>query len=105
MDNTTRYMAMLGIGTIVFGISLFVLHIPVRTVIIFFIIGFPLVLLWLYVDTKSKQQTTLSTITKQVCICQICKHEEAKLCLERRCACCIMMKGNSVIGHSINPLQ
>ena len=105
MDNTTRYMAMLGIGTIVFGISLFVLHIPVRAVIIFFIIGLPLVMLWLYVDTKSKQQTTLSAITKQACVCQICKHEEAKLCLERRCACCIMMKGNSVIGHSINPVQ
>jgi hypothetical protein len=25
--------------------------------------------------------------------------------LEQKCACCIMMKGNNVIGHSINPLQ
>jgi hypothetical protein len=25
--------------------------------------------------------------------------------LQQKCACCIMRKGNDVIGHSINPLQ
>jgi hypothetical protein len=105
MDTTTRYIAILGMGTIVFGISLFILRIPIRTIAVFFILGLPLVMLWLYVDTKSKQQNKVTAINTQGCVCPICKHDQARLCLEKKCACCIMMKGNSVIGHSINPLQ
>ncbi|MFY9796242.1 MAG: hypothetical protein WB988_15000 [Candidatus Nitrosopolaris sp.] len=106
MDNTTRWISMLGIGTLCFGISLFVLRIPIRTIIVFFIIGVPLVALWLYVDAKSKQQKKMTTdITTQVCICSICKHEEAKSCFREKCACCLLSKGKTVIGHSINPLQ
>ena len=56
MDNlTNRWLSALGISTLCFGIFLFVLRIPVRTIGIFFVIGIPLVLLWLYVDEKSKQ--------------------------------------------------
>ncbi len=108
MDTTTRWLSMLGIGTLCFGISLFVLRIPIRTIIVFFIIGVPLVALWLYVDAKSKQQKKINTdtsVTTQVCICLICKHEEAKACFQENCACCLLTKGNSVIGHSVNPLH
>jgi hypothetical protein len=105
MDTTTRWISILGIVTLCFGISLFVFRIPIRTIIIFFAIGIPLILLWLYADKKSTQQRTFNTITKQACICLICKHEQAKVCLQQKCACCIMRKGNDVIGHSINPLQ
>ncbi len=107
MDSTTRWLSMLGIGTLCFGISLFVLRISIRTIIVFFIIGIPLVALWLYVDAKSKQKkiTTTATATIQPCICSICKHEEAKSCYQENCACCLVTKGNTVIGHSINPLQ
>ena len=105
MDTTTRWLSMLGIGTLCFGISLFVLRIPIRTIIVFFIIGVPLVALWLYVDVKSKQQKTVDVIVREACICSICKHKEAKLCLQQKCACCIIMKGDTVIGHSVNPLQ
>lgn len=105
MDITTRWLSILGIGTIIFGISLFVLRIPARTIIIFFIIGIPLVALWLYVDARSKQQKRIDVITTQACICSICKHEEGKICLQQKCACCLMVKGNTVVGHSINPLQ
>ena len=103
MDNTTRWIFMLGIGTVCFGISLFVLRIPIRTIIVFFIIGVPLVALWLYVDAKSKQQKKIDST--QVCICSICKHEEAKSCFRERCACCLLSKGKTVVGHSVNPLQ
>jgi hypothetical protein len=97
---------MLGIGTLCFGLSLFVLRIPIRTIIVFFIIGVPLVALWLYVDAKSKQRKKITTIVAtQPCICSICKHEEAKNCFQENCACCLLTKGNTVIGHSINPLQ
>jgi hypothetical protein len=42
---------------------------------------------------------------QQQCICSICKHEQAVLCLNQKCACCIIMNGDKVIGHSVNPLQ
>ena len=109
LDITTRWLSILGIGTLCFGLSLFVLRIPFRTIIIFFIIGLPIVALWLYVDAKSKQQkkiaTSTYTTTKQVCTCPICKHGEVESCFQENCACCLLTKGNSVIGHSINPLQ
>jgi hypothetical protein len=105
MNITTRWLLALGIGTVCFGISLFVLRIPIRTNIVFFSIGLPLVALWLYVDVKSKEKKKIDSITAQACICSICKHEEARICLQQKCACCIVMKGNIIIGHSINPLQ
>ena len=105
MDPTTRWISILAIAALCFGIGLFVLRVPVRTILIFFAIGVPLTALWLYVDEKSKQQKRVNIISKQGCICQICKHEQAKVCLEQKCACCIMMKGNNIIRHSINPLQ
>ena len=105
MNITTRWLLALGIGTVCFGISLFVLRIPIRTIIVFFSIGLPLVALWLYVDVKSKEKKKIDSITAQACICSSCKHEEARICLQQKCACCIVMKGNIIIGHSINPLQ
>ena len=105
MDTTTRWISILGIVTLCFGIALFIVRVPVRTIIIFLAIGIPLILLWLYADKKSTEQARFKTITKQACICSICKHEQAKICLQQKCACCIMIKGNDVIGHSINPLQ
>jgi hypothetical protein len=96
---------MLGIATLCFAIALFVLRVPIRTILVFFAIGIPLIVLWLYAEEKSKQQKRVSSITKQACICSICKHENARICLQQKCACCIMMRGDDVIGHSINPLQ
>src|SRR5947209_19863291 len=59
MDSTTRWLSMLGIGTLCFGLSLFVLRIPIRTIIVFFIIGVPLVALWLYVDANRRTSLVL----------------------------------------------
>ena len=120
---TNRWILTLGLATLCFGISLFVLRIPIRTIGIFFALGIPLILLWLYVSDKSNQQKiqqqkgkTISDPNgnsnndnlvqhQQSCICPICKHEQAEVCLNQKCACCIIMKGNKVVGHSINPLQ
>ncbi len=63
------------------------------------------VTLWLYADRRSNQQKKISAIAVQACICSICKHEEAKQCMQQKCACCILMKGDTIIGHSVNPLQ
>ena len=116
MDSlTNRWLSALGIATLCFGIFLFVLRIPVRTISIFFVIGIPLILLWLYVDEKSKQPQKKKKIDnsiniqqqqqQQLCKCSICKHEQAGICLNQKCACCLMMKGDRIVGHSINPMQ
>lgn len=86
----------------------------------FFVLGIPLILLWLYAGDKSKQQlqqkekitsdpsssdnNNLVQHQQQICICSICKHEQAGVCLNQKCACCIVMKDNKVVGHSINPV-
>lgn len=108
MDTATRWLSILGLGTLCFGISLFVLRIPVRTIVVFLVIGLPIVFLWLYVDSKSRQQEKKpkgSRDSTQVCICPICNHDMANLCFENNCACCLLKKGDSVVGHSVNPLQ
>ncbi|MGA9171511.1 MAG: hypothetical protein WBZ20_15335 [Nitrososphaeraceae archaeon] len=109
---TTRWLSALGIATLCFGIFLFVLRVPIRTIGVFFALGIPLILLWLYVDDKSKQQqqqkgkisnSSSNLQHQQPCICPICKHEQSEICLNQKCACCLIMKGNRIIGHSINP--
>jgi hypothetical protein len=116
MDRlTSRWLSALGIATLCFGIFLFVLRVPVRTITIFFVLGIPLILLWLYVDEKSKhpQQAKKKKIDnsiniqqqQQLCKCSICKHEQAGICLNQKCACCLMMKDDRIVGHSINPMQ
>ena len=124
---TNRWILTLGLATVCFGISLFVLRIPIRTIGIFFALGIPLILLWLYVGDKSKQQLlqqqkkgkTINEpnsssnndnlvqhqLQQKTCICHICKHEQVEASLDQKCACCIIMKDNKVVGHSINPLQ
>ena len=113
VDNlTNRWLATLGIGAVIFGLALFILGVPVRTMIIFFAIGIPVVFLWLYVDERSRKEKKemeemeeLGKIQQQQCICSVCKHEQAAVCLDQKCPCCIILKGDSIIGHSINPLQ
>ena len=71
----------------------------------FFVIGLPLAALWLCVDNKSKLLESANAISEDACICTICEHKEAKLRLQRACACCLIMKGNTIIGHSVNTLR
>jgi hypothetical protein len=120
MDSLARrWLSALGIGTLCFGIMLFVIRVPVRTIAVFFALGIPLILLWLYVDKRSKQEQEDKSNMKEAnvnsalqqqqnqesCICSICKHTRSHVCLQRKCACCLMMKGDDIVGHSINPLQ
>ncbi len=116
MDSfTTRWLSTLGIGTLCFGILLFVIRVPVRTIAVIFAIGIPLILMWLYVDERSKYEQKrrnmkANTVNREeqqldACKCSICKHEQAQVCVEKKCACCLMRNGDDIIGHSINPLQ
>jgi membrane protein implicated in regulation of membrane protease activity len=110
LDNlTNRWLIALGVGTVLFGLSLFVVRVPILTIIIFFAIGIPVIFLWLYIDFRSKREKeeieALNMMEQQGCICAVCKHSEAKECFDHKCPCCISMKGNNIIGHSINPLH
>ena len=90
MDNlTNRWLAALGIGAVIFGMALFTLRVPVHMpMIIFFAIGIPVVFLWLYVDERSrkekKEMEELGKIQQQQCICSVCKHEQAAVCLRSK---------------------
>jgi hypothetical protein len=67
-----------------------------------------MIVLWLYLNARTSKQKDNKTIiiVKQPCICTICKHHESKICLQQICACCIIMKEDTIIGHSNNnPLQ
>ena len=106
MDSlTNRWLVTLGIGTVLFGISLFVLRVPIRTILVFFALGVPVVFLWLYIDLKSRRGDEFNRMQNQRCICAVCKHDQAAMCIDHKCPCCITMKGDRIIGHSINPLQ
>jgi hypothetical protein len=64
---------------------------------------------WLYIDLKSKREKeeieSLNMMGQEGCICAVCKHSRARECIDQKCTCCISIRGNSIIGHSINPLQ
>ena len=73
------------------------------------VVGVSMIILWLYLNARTKRQKNdeknIIIITKQPCICTICKHQESKICLQQKCACCIIMKEDTIIGHSNISLQ
>jgi hypothetical protein len=38
-------------------------------------------------------------------ILAICKHQYARMCLQEKCACCLITKDEKVVGHLSSPLQ
>ena len=96
-----------GLSIIAFSIVLLAIGSGIRVFLIFIVIGLSLIALWLYLDIrKEKQKKGVYVNTIQACICPICKHKETKICLQQKCACCLIMKGDVIIGHhSNNPLQ
>ena len=96
-----------GLVIIAFGIFLLTIGSGIRVFLIIIVIGLSLIALWLYLDIrKEKQKKRLYVNTTQACICPICEHKEMKICLQQKCACCLIMKGDVIIGHdSNNPLQ
>jgi hypothetical protein len=110
-----RWIFAIGIAMILFGILLFALRAALISLVTI-IIGASLFTSWLYLSTKSRQEQSIPlkdglpndqvrTKSDEACICPICKHKVSNTCLNENCACCILMKDNSVVGHSNNPLQ
>jgi len=106
MDFTQRWLLMLAIATGLFAISLLLLRVNIRTLAILLGIGLPLVTLWLYMDAKYFSVKGRNAPSKQeVCVCPVCKHQYAGMCLKEKCSCCLITKDEKVIGHSSSPLQ
>ena len=92
-----------GLVIIAFGIFLLTIGSGIRVFLIFIVIGLSLIALWLYLDIrKEKQKKGVYFNTTHACICPICKHKETKICLQQKCVCCLIMKGDVIIGHHTN---
>lgn len=122
ISTPERWILVLGIVILVLGVILLTLR-SVLFSLILIIIGISLFTYWLYVNARSRElsrnhityigsaanddDTTATTMGKQegICICSICEHKESGICLHHKCACCILMRNNKIIGHSNNPLQ
>jgi hypothetical protein len=105
MDFAQRWLLMLAIAIGLFAISLLLLRVNIRTLLILLGIGLPLVTLWLYMDAKYFSVQGRTVLSKQTCVCPVCKHQYARMCLEQKCSCCLITKGEKVIGHSSSPFQ
>ncbi|MFL6492898.1 MAG: hypothetical protein ACJ70O_07355 [Nitrososphaera sp.] len=105
MEFTQRWLLMFAIAAGLFAISFLLLRVNIRTLVILLGIGLPLVTLWLYMDAKYFSAQGRSISSKQACVCPVCKHPYARMCLEEKCSCCLITKGEKVIGHSSSPFQ
>ena len=91
-----------GIAVITFSILLLTLRAIIPSFIIM-LAGISLIIYWIYI-TKTKSQEFKSNIDKR-CLCSICNHTESNLCIQQKCMCCSIAKGDKVVGHTNNPLQ
>lgn len=101
-NNTAIWPLIGGIAIIAFSILLLTLRAIVPSLIIM-LAGILLIVYWIYI-TKTKNQGIRSKTDKR-CLCAICEHTESSLCIQQKCMCCSIAKGDKIIGHTNNPLQ
>ena len=94
-----------GLGIVAFSILLLALRAGIAIFLIFMTIGLAMIIFWVYYNARTKQNSNMKFVAKQPCTCAICSHEKANFCLEQKCACCIVVKGESIVGHTNSPLQ
>ncbi|HEU4605020.1 MAG TPA: hypothetical protein VFS46_02155 [Nitrososphaera sp.] len=105
LSFTQRWLLMVAIATIILAVALLVLRINVRTVLVFYVIGLSVVTLWMIIDARYFSAPRKNIQATQPCACPICKHEYARMCLQDRCACCLITREEKVVGHSSSSLQ
>lgn len=108
MDFTQRWLVMITIATILFAIALLILRINIRSLLIFYVIGISAVTLWMIIDKRFfASQINNSNNAKQIlpCTCPVCGHDNQAVCFQHKCACCLIMKNDKVVGHSSSALQ
>ena len=94
-------------GLVIVGFSVFLLAVRagISIFVIFMIIGLGLIMFWAFYKAMTKQKSDMKLLTKEPCSCAICNHDKASFCLEQKCPCCIVVKGENTIGHTNSPLQ
>lgn len=106
--GSDRWTLFLGIGLMVLGIVLLTLR-SVLFSLILIIAGVSVFTYWLYSNARQREGKpkiiTGADKHDEECLCSICGHRVSGTCFEYKCACCLLMRENKVIGHSNNPLQ
>jgi len=101
-NKTSVWPLIGGIAVVAFSILLLTLRAIIPSFIIM-LVGIFLIIYWIYI-TKTKSQGIKSNIDKR-CLCAICEHTESNLCIQLKCICCSIAKGDKIVGHTNNPLQ
>jgi hypothetical protein len=107
-----RWILFLGIGILMVGVVLLALR-SVLFSLILIVAGVSVFTYWLYANASanarpSNRMANIITDTEKQdedCLCSICGHRVSGTCFQNRCACCLLMKDDKVIGHSNNSLQ
>jgi len=101
-NKTTIWPLIGGIAVVAFSILLLTLRAIIPSFIIM-LVGIFLIIYWIYI-IKTKSQGIKSNIDKK-CLCAICEHTESSICIQLKCMCCSIAKGDKIVGHTNNPLQ
>ena len=94
-----------GLVIVSFSILLLALRAGIAIFLIFITIGLAMIIFWVYYNARTKQNSNIKFVARQTCTCAICSHEKASSCVDQKCACCIVVKGESIVGHTNSPLQ
>lgn len=94
-----------GLGIVAFSFFLLVLRAGIPVFLIFMVVGVAMIILWVYLNIRTTRKNDMMFVAKQSCKCAICTHEKIGLCLDQKCACCIVVEGGSTIGHTSSTLQ
>jgi hypothetical protein len=92
-----------GVITIGFSILLLTLRVIAPSFIIA-LVGIFLLIYWIYL-TKKRDTMANSQRYEQLCSCAICDHPQLGTCIKLKCMCCLIAKGNKIVGHTNNSLQ
>lgn len=101
--NINRYLMVLAIGTGMIAISLLFFKIPIIAVWELLVVSISLITVWVYYDWREKKKIEVKQIRDKIqaekCWCHICRHTEARDCINVSCTCCLLLKKNQILGH------
>ena len=92
-----------GIAVIVVGVIFMIFRANFMLSLVFVVLGVSLILAWYVLYSRQRQNYLLNY--GQNCVCPICKHVKPPVCIQEKCACCVIMDQDKIIGHSNTPLQ
>jgi hypothetical protein len=102
-SQTPLWPLLTGVATLAISAILFILKSGILVSVLFLLLGSSLMLSWYYFYNKNKYTSTKKKGSE--CVCPICAHNDSEICLHNKCACCIIMKNDKIIGHTNNSLQ